>query len=47
MHSDKPPPQREAKLAALRTALEEGERSPVAKSFSLERVLKKLQDIPR
>jgi antitoxin ParD1/3/4 len=38
--------ERETKLAALRAALELGERSGVAKGYSLQRLLKKLADEP-
>lgn len=38
---------REAKRAALRAAVEEGERSPVAEGFSLERALTRLRNTPR
>lgn len=36
--------ERETKLAALRSALESGERSGVAEGYSLERLLKKVDD---
>jgi antitoxin ParD1/3/4 len=39
--------EREMKLAALRAALDEGERSPVAEGFSLDRVLTRLRSTPR
>lgn len=39
--------ERETKLAALRAALDEGERSPVAEDFSLDRVLTRLRNTPR
>jgi antitoxin ParD1/3/4 len=39
--------EREMKLAALRAALEQGEKSPVAEDYSLERVLTRLGNTPR
>lgn len=36
--------EREAKLAALRAALETGKRSGIAKGYSLERVLRRIDD---
>ncbi len=38
--------ERETKLAALRAALAEGERSGIAEGYSLERVLKKIDSTP-
>ena len=35
---------REAKLAALRVALEEGKQSGIAAGYSIERVLRKIDD---
>jgi antitoxin ParD1/3/4 len=39
--------EREMKLAALRAALEQGEKSPIAEGYSLERVLTRLGNTPR
>lgn len=38
---------REKKLAALRAALDEGERSPVAEGYSLEHLLEKIDQTER
>jgi antitoxin ParD1/3/4 len=39
--------ERETRLATLRAALEEGEGSPVAEGYSLQRVLTRLDNSPR
>ena len=39
--------EREAKLAMLRAALEEGKRSGVAEDYSLERVLRRVEEKSR
>ncbi|HEX7476990.1 MAG TPA: type II toxin-antitoxin system ParD family antitoxin [Polyangiales bacterium] len=38
--------ERETKLAALRAALQEGERSGIAEGYSRKRVLKKIDNTP-